>query len=316
VFCLGAQLMFFKKENTSENKTNGLYVSVSELIEQKKYLPYIKRRHNHITSDKVGDIRSAFKGRGMELEEVRAYGFGDDVRDIDWRVTARKNDTYTKVFSEEKDREVYVILDLSPYMLFGTKKELKSVAAAKLAALLGWQSLTNKDRFGLILCTGKETKVFKPQSNQKNLMAIFNAISEASLDAIQSAKEDTSNVNITESLQLLRFAIKSHATLFILSDFKYITALKALVALTKRCQIYCIDIYDVIEEVPPQSGEYSAEYNGEKLVFDSSPETFKRAYYYYFADKRKNMENFCKRFGCHYLNIRTDRPLYKQLKIL
>ena len=93
--------MFFKKENTSENQPNGLYVSVSELIEQKKYLPYIKRRHNHVTSDKVGDIRSAFKGRGMELEEVRAYGFGDDVRDIDWRVTARKNDTYTKVFSEE-----------------------------------------------------------------------------------------------------------------------------------------------------------------------------------------------------------------------
>ena len=148
------------------------------------------------------------------------------------------------------------------------------------------------------------------------IQAPFNAISEAGIDALQSGDEAVSNVNITESLQLLRFAIKGHATLFILSDFKYMTALKALVALTKRCQVYCIDIYDVIEEVPPQSGEYSAEYNGDKLVFDSTPETFKQTYYTYFSDKRKYMENFCKRFGCHYLSIRTDRPLYKQLKIL
>ena len=160
--------MFFKKKENTGKKSNGLYAGIDDLIEQKKYLPYIKRRHNNITSDQVGNIRSAFKGRGMEFDEVRTYGFGDDVRDIDWRVTARKNETYTKVFSEEKDREVYVVLDLSPYMLFGTKKELKSVSAAKLAALLGWQSVINKDRFGLILYNGKDTKVFKPQSNYKN----------------------------------------------------------------------------------------------------------------------------------------------------
>ena len=121
-------MIFFKKKVEEKQKSNGLYASLDDLFEQKKYLPYIKQRHNNVTSDQAGDIRSAFKGRGMELEEVRAYGFGDDVRDIDWRVTARLGDTYTKVFSEEKDREVYVILDLSPYMLFGTKKELKSVS--------------------------------------------------------------------------------------------------------------------------------------------------------------------------------------------
>jgi len=308
--------MFFKKKAETKKQPNGLYVGIDELIEQKKYLPYIKRRHNNMTSEQVGDIRSAFKGRGMEFEEVRTYGFGDDVRDIDWRVTARKNETYTKVFAEEKDREVYVILDLSPYMLFGTKKELKSVSAAKLAAMLGWQSLNNKDRFGLILCTGKEIKVFKPQSNQRNLMAIFKAISEATQKVLQKTEDSQTNDNISESLQLLRYTIKSHATLFILSDFKNITELKTLVALTKRSQVYCIDIHDIIEEVPPESGEYMAEYNGEKLIFDSTPENFKRAYYYYFLDKRRNMETFCKRFGCQYLNIRTDKPLHKQLKLL
>ncbi len=308
--------MFFRKKIDEAPKPNGLFAGLDDLIAQKKYLPYIKQRHNRITSDHAGDIRSAFKGRGMELEEVRSYSFGDDVRDIDWRVTARKGGTYTKVFSEEKDREVYVILDLSPYMLFGTKKELKSVAAAKLAALLGWQSMANKDRFGLLLYNGKETKVFKPQNNQKNLMAIFKAVSETS-NAILEMPENL-NADIKDPLQILQFSIKSRAMIFVLSDFKHISdeALKTLVTLTKRCRVYCVNIYDYIEEIPPEDGEYMVEYNGEKLSFNTTSDIFKQTYYHYFAQRRRTMENFCKRFGCQYLNIRTDSPLYKQLRIL
>ncbi len=308
--------MFFKKRITEEKTSNGLYVDLEDLIEQRKYLPYIKQRHNNITSDQAGDIRSAFKGRGMEFDEVRTYGYGDDVRDIDWRVTARKNETYTKVFSEEKDREVYVILDLSPYMIFGTKKELKSVAASKLAALLGWQSVVNKDRFGLVIYDGQQTKVFKPQSNHKNLMAILKTISETSKEILE--KNTPTNGNIEEPLKFLQYGIKSRAMVFILSDFKNMSneALKSLVALTKRCRVYCINIYDILEEIPPMSGEYMAEYNGEKLIFDSTPDVFKKTYYEYFAEKRQTMSNFCKKFGCQYINVRTDKPLYKQLKIL
>lgn len=310
--------MFFRKKIIETPKSDGLSAGLDELIEQKKYLPYIKRRHNNITSERAGDIRSAFKGRGMELEEVRAYGFGDDVRDIDWRVTARKGDTYTKVFSEEKDREVYVLLDLSPYMLFGTKKELKSVSAAKLAALLGWQSMANKDRFGLLLYNGRETKVFKPQNNQKSLMAIFKAISEASAEILKQPDGNREKADIADPLKILQFSIKSRAMVFVISDFKNTgeTARKALVALTKRCRVYCVNVYDYIEEIPPESGEYMAEYNGEKLIFNTAPLAFKDTYYQYFAQKRKVWENFCKQFGCQYLNIRTDLPLYKQLKIL
>lgn len=311
--------MFFAKKKSETPKTNGLYVSLDELIEQKKYLPYIKKHSHNFTSDRAGDIRSAFKGRGMEFEEVRTYGFGDDVRDIDWRVTARKGDVYTKVFSEEKDREVYVVLDLSPYMLFGTKKELKSVSASKIASLLGWQSMANKDRFGLVLYDGVETKVFKPQNNQKNLMAILKSISNTSSKILEKAKDKIQQKSdISEPLQYLQYNIKSRAMIFVISDFNNVTdiALKSLIALTKKCQVYCINVYDFTEEVPPESGEYMVEYNGEKLVFNSSSEAFKDTYYAYFQKRRKEMDNFCKRFGCYYTNIRTDRPLYKQLKIL
>ena len=311
--------MFFLNKKSETKKPNGLSVSLEELVEQKKYLPYIKKHSNNITSDRAGDIRSAFKGRGMEFEEVRTYGFGDDVRDIDWRVTARKGDVYTKVFSEEKDREVYVVLDLSPYMLFGTKKELKSVSASKVAALLGWQSMANKDRFGLIIYDGVETKVFKPQSNQKNLMAILKTISETSIKVLEKAKDKMQpDANISEPLQYLQYSVKNKAIIFVVSDFNNVSeiALKTLIHLAKKCRVYCINVYDYIEEISPDSGEYKVEYNGEKLVFNSSSKEFKQTYAQYFQKKRKDMDSFCKRFGCHYVNIRTDKPLYKQLKII
>ncbi len=310
--------MFFKREEINKNKMQGLCVGVDELIAQRKFLPYIKQRHNNITSYQAGDIRSAFKGRGMEFEEVRSYGYGDDVRDIDWRVTARKGDTYTKVFSEEKDREVYVVLDFSPYMLFGTKRELKSVSAAKLTALLGWQSLANKDRFGLILFDGYETKMFKPQNNQKNLMAIFNAVSETSTAILSRKYAPNELKDLSETLRLLQYRTKGKAMIFVISDYNNISDLakKTLVALSRRSQLYCINVYDVIEEYAPADGRYVAEYRGEKVVFETYSNGFKDVYYQHFLQKRKEMENFCKRIKSSYLNIRTDRPLYKQLKLI
>lgn len=311
--------MFFKRAEKTENELKGLYADLGDLIAQRKFLPYIRRRHNNVTSCQAGDIRSAFKGRGMELEEVRAYGYGDDVRDIDWRVTARKGDTYTKVFSEEKDREVYVVLDMSPYMVFGTRKELKSVAAAKVAALLGWQSLTNKDRFGVLIYDGYDIKFFKPQNNQKNLMAVFKAVSETSYDILyQNKTAKKKKVEWPDALLFLQYNLKSRATVFVVSDFNTADekAMNAIMALSRKSAVFCANVYDLLEESAPDSGEYQIEYENERLMFSTASENFRKIYASYFAEKRKNMETFCKRFNCHYLNIRTDLPLHKQLKLL
>jgi uncharacterized protein (DUF58 family) len=204
-------------------------------------------------------------------------------------------------------------------MLFGTKKELKSVTASKISALLGWQSMENKDRFGLILFDGENTMVFRPQSNQKNFMAILKAISEKSQSVIKQTKDKLTQIkDISEPLKFLQFNIKSRAMVFIISDFKNTNenVLKSITALTKRCKIYCINVYDYIEEVSPSNGEYMAEYNGEKIIFNTSSDVFKATYFRYFQKKRKEMEDFCKRFKCSYINIRTDKHIYNQLKIL
>ena len=297
-----------------ENDNRGICVSVEELIKQQQYLPYLSIRGNYITSNRVRDVKSAFKGRGMEFEEIREYNFGDDVRDIDWRVTARKSEPFTKIYNEEKDREITVFLDLSASMVFGTKNEFKSVAAAKITALLGWLSVKNKDRFGVVIYDGENITYFKPQSSMQNLMAIFKKISDISCEILKGNKLS----NLSEALKTLEFKRKGQGIIFILSDFYSLDSdgFKKIAALSKSNKIYCVDIFDIIEDIAPKDGVYAVQYAGEKVVFDSSGKGFKDEYKKYFAENRENVKKNCQKFSCGYIEIRTDAPIFKQLRVV
>ncbi len=300
-----------KNEQDISDKYHGLAVSVEELIAQQKYLPYLALQPNKLTSNRAGDVKSAFKGRGMEFEEVRAYNFSDDIRDIDWRVTARKSEPYTKIFAEEKDREIVVFLDLSATMVFGTRNELKSVTASKLASLIGWITVRNKDRFGLLIYDGKQTTYFKPQNNFTNLMYIFNQISLKSHEILQNSALG----DMSEAFDVLQYNQKGKGTIFILSDFYHIDTekFKKIAVLARKHQVYCINIFDVLEEAAPQDGTYAAQYNDTKLVFDTSAENFRNQYRQYFQNNRENIKKNCQKFLCKYMEIRTDIPIFKQL---
>ncbi len=294
----------------------GLFASLEELTEQRKYVAYLHQLSQVKTlSHMAGDVKSAFKGRGMELEEIRSYAYGDDVRDMDWRVTARKGQPFTKLYAEERDREIYVLLDLSPSMVFGTKNELKSVAAAKIAALLGWMSLENKDRFGCLIFDGEENLFFKPQNSKANMMVVLKKISEISKKIL---KRNTWPQNAQDkAVKLLQSNIKSQAVVFVVSDFSDFgeKMRRSLATLAKKARVYAINVFDVLEEMPPQAGEYMAENSGERLVFDTKSKYFQKEYKAYFKDKRAKINDFCKRFGIRYVEIRTDIPLHQQLKI-
>ncbi len=295
---------------------NGLFASLEELLAIRKDAAYIRSLNRKRSfSQQVGDIKSAFKGRGMELEEVRAYSFGDDVRDIDWRITARKEQPYTKIFNEERDHEIWAWLDLSPQMLFGTKKELKSVSAAKIAALLGWVSLENKDRFGCVIFDGKNSYVFKPQNNRAQLMAILKKIATVSEVVLNMSLTD--EINYAKSLKMLEQNVKSRASVFVLSDFNGNSDAEKiqLAALAKKSELFLINIFDVLEEIPPKSGEYMVQYGGKRLIFDSGGKAYQKDYRSYFADKRKKLQSFCSKFGCCLIEFRTDMNIAQNFKI-
>lgn len=292
---------------------NGLYASLEELMEQRRFVPYLKNyQFSNVVSARAGDVKSAFKGRGMEFEEIRSYAFGDDVRDIDWRVTARKQKPYTKLFAEEKDREIYVLLDLSASMVFGTKVELKSVAAAKIAALFGWLSLENKDRFGCLIYDGKETYVFKPQNSRAGMMAVLKKISEVSALVLKQSNEG----RLAKPLQVLQAGLKSRAAVFVISDFYGFDEAdkKALATLSKKAQVYCVNVYDVLEDNAPKAGEYMAAEGKERVVFETKSKGFRNTYHAYFAAKRQALRDICRKFACRYIPVRTDEgPFYKVL---
>ncbi len=296
---------------------NGLYASLEELMAMRQSAAYVRSiRKKKSYSHQSGDIKSAFKGRGMELEEVRAYSFGDDVRDIDWRITARKEQPYTKVFNEEKDHEIYVWLDLSGQMLFGTKKELKSVTAAKLASLLGWVSLENKDRFGCVIYDGRNTYVFKPQNNRAQLMAILKKTAQVS-EEILSRKDQGEKEGHLRSLKMLEQSVKNRASVFLLSDFNFLDEAEKLqlAALARKTELFLINVFDVLEELPPKSGEYMAQYEGKRLIFDTNSKVYQKDYRTYFAQKRKNLQDFCRRVGCKLIDFRTDMDVTQNIKI-
>lgn len=279
----------------------------------RRFVPYLKGFKFGQTSKQSGDAKSSFKGRGMEFEEVRSYNNGDDVRDIDWRVTARKNSPYTKVYAEEKDREVFVWVDLSAIMRFGTKKELKSVTAAKTAALLGWFALENKDRFGAAVFDGQKTHVFKAERSIDHLLSVFKSIEKIAEKTLYDNSETASR---SKSLQLLQKRLRKRSIVFAVSSFEdFNERLKnALTALSKSNELYLVNIYDMLETAAPPAGEYAAKYGTNRQIIDSRNAGYAQVYARHFAQKRQFLKDFCSKINCRYREVRNDLAVYQQLR--
>lgn len=310
-------LRFWPRHKKRKEEGNGLFASLEELAGMRRWVHYARHFNRQKTfSARSGDIKSVFKGRGMEFEEIRAYNFGDDVRDIDWRVTARKQQPYTKIFAEERDLEIDIWLDLSAPMLFGTRKELKSVTAAKFAALIGWLALEKKDRFGAMIFDGTKTFWFKPQSGRAQLSAVFKKIAAIGRDVLQKSRYDAGELK--KSFRQMEQCAGNRATIFVISGFggNFAQMRSELGLLAKRHRLCLVDVYDILEEKAPKAGEYLAQYDGQKLIFDSRSRDYRRNYEKYFAEKRREQIDFCRCNDCRRIELRTGTDFYEAVSAL
>lgn len=230
-----------------------------------------------------GEYHSVFKGKGMEFSEVREYQFGDDIRNIDWNVTARFGHPYIKIFEEERELTVILMIDLSGSLSFGTQKKTKQRVAAEISAILSFSALKNNDKVGLILFTDKIEKFVPPRKGRKHVLRIVREI--------LSFKPEGNKTNLKSALEYLNTAIKKRSIVFFLSDFIDEGYEKMLSVVSKKHDFIALSIEDRRENELVDVGLirfFDAETKQEFLV-DTSSKSFLETY------KKKKTELISKR---------------------
>lgn len=248
-----------------------------------------------------GEYHSVFKGRGMEFAEVREYQIGDDIRNIDWNVTARSGHPYIKVFDEERELTVMLLVDVSSSGNFGTTNQMKGEVAAELCAVLAFSAIKNNDKVGLIIFSDKIEKFIPPRKGKQHVLRVIREI--------LYFKPEDSKTDLNVALEFLSRVIKRKSIVFLISDFLTENYEKSLQIANKKHDIISIDIIDPREVEMPSVGflELEDAETGETIVLDTSNPTIRGNFYSQSREERENREKFFKSIGVDNINIKTDR---------
>jgi uncharacterized protein (DUF58 family) len=251
----------------------------------------------------AGPYDSPFRGRGMDFDEVRAYQPGDDVRTIDWRVTARTGSAHTKVFHEERERPLWLWVDAGPSMHFGTRRAFKSVAAARAAAILAWAGREMGERIGALVVSPERVAEFPPKLREPHLFRLLGAVAEAT-----RARGDAPAQGPAESLARLRRLARAGSRVFLIGDFYELdeAGREHLGQLSRRCEVSCVLVYDPLEAQAPPPGRYRVT-DGRRVAAISPPGGRRRdAWGRPFAARRDALRELCRRHRIRLLPLRTD----------
>ena len=254
-----------------------------------------------------GEYHSAFKGRGMTFSEVRNYQFGDDIRTIDWNVTARYNEPFVKVFEEERELTLMLLVDVSGSELFGTDNVLKKNIVTEISATLAFSALQNNDKVGLILFSDKVELYIPPNKGKTHVLRIIRELIEF--------KPLSKKTDIAEALQFLIGVIKKKSIAFILSDFLSHKYEKTVKICANKHDLTGIRIYDKMEEIIPNIGivpMLDQETSEVKLV-DTSSLVLRKKYQSFNSINSKRFNEVFSKNGAGTLNCRTDESYVKKL---
>jgi uncharacterized protein (DUF58 family) len=258
----------------------------------------------------AGEYHSAFKGRGIAFSEVREYQYGDDIRSIDWNVTARFNHPYVKIFEEERELTVMLLIDVSGSGNFGTKVSYKRDVMTEVAAVLSFSAIYNNDKIGVIFFSDKVEKFIPPLKGRKHILRIIREL----LDFTSESK----GTNLDEPLRFLTNAIKKRCTAFIISDFMVPEFEEALRIASNKHDIVALKVYDPMEKAIPDIGliKVSDSETGEEQWIDTSSVSTRRSYENWWNNHIEIIKNTFKRCGVDSAELRTDMDYVQPLIML
>ncbi len=280
-------------------------METSELLKKVRKIE-IKTRglSNHVFA---GEYHSAFKGRGMTFSEVREYQYGDDIRNIDWNVTARFNHPYVKIFEEERELTVMLLVDLSDSKEFGTQKQLKRELITELSAVLSFSAIQNNDKIGVIFFSDKIEKYIPPKKGRKHILHIIRELIDL--------RPENKGTNVAEALRYLTNVQKKKTTSFIISDFIDDDFYDALRIANYKHDVIALHIYDKREEELPNVGLIKvrdAETN-QFMWLDTSNASIRKQYRETWTAANKKLKDTFTRAGVDNARIGTDEDYVKPL---
>ncbi len=299
---------------TNETASELVSVQLKTLVNLAKQASLLKLHHSRIRSKQSGGFVSRLKGRGMEFDEARPYQPGDDIRSIDWRVTARTGKTHTKLFREERERPVFISVDNRPAMHFATRGVFKSVQTAKIAALLAWTAQQQGDRIGGQVFTDKHCQEIKPQNGKHGVLRFFNTLLKTS-----TAKEQ--EMTLEHALARLFQHARPGSRVYIISDFrgfekneKSQKAENHLARLSRHCEVILIHIYDPLESHLPEKGRYRFTNENRDVVIDTSDNQRLLKYQQHYQERVDYLQQMSKKLGLAFLQCSTTDDPFEVLR--
>ncbi|MDR2084517.1 MAG: DUF58 domain-containing protein [Bacteroidales bacterium] len=255
----------------------------------------------------AGQYHSAFKGRGMAFSEVREYEYGDDTRNIDWNVTARYNRPFVKIFEEERELTVMLLVDVSGSNEFGSKNCLKEDVITEVAAVLSFSAISNNDKVGVIFFSDKIEKFIPPKKGSTHILRIIRELIDF--------KPESQKTDIAEALRFLTNSMKKKTTCFVLSDFISPDFENALRIAKYKHDIVALRITDPREYDIPNVGMVRVfdKEEGKTTWMDTSSKTVRNEYSQWWRDKNTEISKLFLRCGVDHAFLRTDRDYVKEL---
>ncbi len=298
---------------------DGLHLTENELIACQSLARAIPERRTRARASLAGHRSSQIKGRGMEFAEVRHYQQGDDVRTIDWRVTARTGQTHTKLFVEERERPILLLLDLSQSLYFGSSLLLQSVQAGHLATTLGWNAIHHGDRLGALIACESEHVELKPRSRRQGILQLISGLRRVHQDQLQNVGNNPRDPDhILRACQRLQRIAKPGSLIWIITDGSHFTpqCLAPLTELKRHCDIGAYLITDPLRQgslALPKQFSLPVRDGDEDLVLT------RHSYQAWLAQQKLQQEAFIDMMQMLRVStqlIDAGRPLAEQLALL
>jgi uncharacterized protein (DUF58 family) len=280
-------------------------MDTKELLKKVRKIEIKTRRlSDHIFS---GEYHTSFKGRGMTFSEVRQYQYGDDIRAIDWNVTARYNEPYIKIFEEERELTMLLMVDVSGSENFGSKNQFKKEIVTEIAATLAFSATQNNDKIGLILFSDETELYIPPKKGRSHVLRIIRELIEFEPKSKQT--------DVSQALKFLSGTQKKKAIVFLISDFMTDEYENTLKIASKKHDITGIRVYDIREEKMPNVGMVSmldAE-TGQTVLVDTSSKSVRLNYEKYYQDKVNYFKETFRKSGSGTVNTRVDESYVTKL---